>query len=92
MRSGGPDQQSQKGADKVLGDVVEAYIGAIILADWKNDIDWDGYVDGTRPSNFDIAEAWLTALWLPILLEEDPNIMVSQGQKRSTTCSSTFPA
>lgn len=32
-------------------------------------------------SGFDIAEAWLTALWVPILLEEDPNLAVVTNRK-----------
>ena len=47
--------RGNKGLNKILGDVFEAYIAAIVLSDPEH-----GFVR---------AEAWLTALWTPKLLE-----------------------
>lgn len=47
--------RGNKGLNKILGDVFEAYIAAIILSDLEH--------------GFARAEAWLTALWAPKLLE-----------------------
>jgi ribonuclease-3 len=46
--------KGNKGFNKVLGDVFEAYLAAVIVADSEN--------------GFAIAEKWLTALWAPKLL------------------------
>jgi ribonuclease-3 len=47
--------RGNKGLNKILGDVFEAYIAAIVLSDAEN--------------GFTRAEAWLTALWAPKLVE-----------------------
>jgi ribonuclease-3 len=47
--------RGNKGLNKILGDVFEAYIAAIVLSDPEH-----GFVR---------AEAWLTALWTPKLLQ-----------------------
>jgi ribonuclease-3 len=47
--------RGNKGLNKILGDVFEAYIAAIVLSDAEN--------------GFARAEAWLTALWAPKLVE-----------------------
>lgn len=47
--------KGNKGWNKILGDVFEAYVAAVILADAE---------DG-----FSVVEAWLTALWAPKILE-----------------------
>ena len=47
--------RGNKGLNKILGDVFEAYIAAIVLSDPEN--------------GFAIAETWLTALWAPKLME-----------------------
>ncbi|KAF2205589.1 ribonuclease III [Delitschia confertaspora ATCC 74209] len=49
------DEHLDKGWTKILADVFEAYVAAIILADPEN--------------GFWVAEAWLTELWAPQLLE-----------------------
>ena len=56
--------RGNKGLNKILGDVFEAYIAAIVLSDPEN--------------GFARAEAWLTALWTPKLLE------AAASQKYST--------
>lgn len=57
---------------------LQAYIGAIILSDRDFEAPEDGQ---PTMSGFEEAEAWLTALWVPILLEEDPNIAVVVNRK-----------
>ena len=47
--------KGNKGFNKVVGDVFEAYVAAVILSDVE---------DG-----FSVAEKWLTSLWAPKLLE-----------------------
>lgn len=47
--------RGNKGLNKILGDVFEAYIAAIVLSDAEH--------------GFARAEAWLTALWAPKLVE-----------------------
>lgn len=47
--------RGNKGLNKILGDVFEAYIAAIVLSDPEH--------------GFARAEAWLTALWAPKLVE-----------------------
>lgn len=47
--------RGNKGLNKILGDVFEAYIAAIVLSDPEQ--------------GFARAEAWLTALWAPKLIE-----------------------
>lgn len=52
--------KSNKGFNKILGDVFEAYVAAVVLSDLEN--------------GFSTAEKWLTALWAPKLqyaLEHD---------------------
>jgi ribonuclease-3 len=63
--------RGNKGLNKILGDVFEAYIAAIVLSDPEH-----GFVR---------AEAWLTALWTPKLLEtqetrkyRNPNLVLQQ--------------
>jgi len=56
--------RGNKGLNKILGDVFEAYIAAIVLSDPEN--------------GFARAEAWLTALWAPKLVE------AAASQKYST--------
>ena len=51
--------QGNKGFNKVLGDVFEAYVAAVVLSDTKH-----GYAE---------AEKWLTALWAPKLEEAAKN-------------------
>ncbi|KAL8945787.1 MAG: hypothetical protein Q9222_007719 [Ikaeria aurantiellina] len=56
-----PEIQRKKGADdkkwiKVLGDIFEAYVAAVIISDPAN--------------GFAIAEKWLSELWEPLLLKE----------------------
>ena len=51
--------KGNKGFNKVLGDVFEAYLAAVILSDVE-----DGFA---------IAEKWLTALWAPKLLDAMKN-------------------
>lgn len=59
-------EQKGKAVQKILADVFEAYVAAIILSD---------PVDG-----FKRAEEWLTNLWTPILLQElGPNASHNQG-------------
>ena len=48
-----------KGFNKVMGDVFEAYIAAVILSDVEH--------------GFAVAEKWLTALWAPKLVENAPS-------------------
>ena len=47
--------KGNKGFNKVLGDVFEAYVAAVVLSDVE-----DGFA---------VAEKWLTALWAPKLVE-----------------------
>ena len=47
--------KGNKGWNKVLGDVFEAYVAAVVLAD--------------EDEGFSVAEKWLTALWAPKLVE-----------------------
>nr|OQO07768.1 hypothetical protein B0A51_17409 [Rachicladosporium sp. CCFEE 5018] len=47
--------KGNKGLNKILGDVFEAYIAAVILSDAEH--------------GFAIVEKWLTALWAPKLME-----------------------
>ncbi|KAM3421388.1 hypothetical protein BST61_g1784 [Cercospora zeina] len=70
--------RGNKGFNKILGDVFEAYVAAIVLSDF----DAKGY---------DTAEQWCVALWAPKLLkalEQDPSIhhneSSSQADARST--------
>ncbi|CAD0096810.1 unnamed protein product [Aureobasidium mustum] len=56
LKAGGGERELSKASGKILADVFEAYVAAIILSD---------PVDG-----FKRAETWLTELWAPILLRE----------------------
>lgn len=56
LKAGGGERELGKASGKILADVFEAYVAAIILSD---------PVDG-----FKRAETWLTELWAPILLRE----------------------
>ncbi|KAK6430050.1 hypothetical protein LTR95_013803 [Oleoguttula sp. CCFEE 5521] len=47
--------KGNKGLNKILGDVFEAYIAAVILSDAEN--------------GFAVVEKWLTALWAPKLID-----------------------
>ncbi|KAL8712826.1 MAG: hypothetical protein Q9220_003034 [cf. Caloplaca sp. 1 TL-2023] len=56
-----PEMQNMKGADdkkwiKILGDIFEAYVAAVIVSDPEH--------------GFATAEKWLTELWEPLLLKE----------------------
>jgi len=51
--------RGNKGFNKVLGDVFEAYIAAVVLSDLE--------------SGFAVAEKWMTALWAPKLYEAAQN-------------------
>lgn len=48
--------QNPKGAGKILADVFEAYVAAVVLSDPQH--------------GFERVETWLTELWAPILLKE----------------------
>lgn len=48
-----------KGFNKVMGDVFEAYVAAVIMSDVEH--------------GFAVAEVWLTALWAPKLIENEPS-------------------
>ncbi|KAK6002494.1 hypothetical protein QM012_001244 [Aureobasidium pullulans] len=56
LKAGGGERELGKASGKILADVFEAYVAAVILSD---------PVDG-----FKRAETWLTELWAPILLRE----------------------
>jgi ribonuclease-3 len=56
LKAGQGERELAKASGKILADVFEAYVAAIILSDPQ---------DG-----FKRAEIWLTELWAPILLEE----------------------
>ncbi|KAG9636984.1 hypothetical protein KCU69_g19389, partial [Aureobasidium melanogenum] len=56
LKAGGGERELGKASGKILADVFEAYVAAVILSD---------PVDGFRR-----AETWLTELWAPILLRE----------------------
>ncbi|KAK5121886.1 hypothetical protein LTR85_004457 [Meristemomyces frigidus] len=47
--------RGNKGFNKILGDVFEAYVAAVVLSDHEE--------------GFAVAEKWMTALWAPKLLE-----------------------
>jgi ribonuclease III len=49
-------EDKDKGWSKILADVFEAYVAAVVLSDADN-------------NGFEIAEKWLTELWAPQLLE-----------------------
>lgn len=48
-------ERGNKGANKVLGDVFEAYVAAVVLSD--------------PDEGFAVAESWMTGLWAPKLVE-----------------------
>ncbi|KAG9900923.1 hypothetical protein KCU94_g8257, partial [Aureobasidium melanogenum] len=56
LKAGGGERELGKASGKILADVFEAYVAAVILSD---------PVDGFRR-----AETWLIELWAPILLRE----------------------
>lgn len=58
--------KGNKGFNKVLGDVFEAYVAAIVKSDLEN--------------GFAIVEKWLTALWAPKLEEAVKNDRLSSSQ------------
>lgn len=79
--------RGNKGLNKILGDVFEAYIAAIVLSDPEN--------------GFARAETWLTALWAPKLLEaagsqkyNNPSLTLhtADDASRQTTYSPTAKA
>ena len=51
------NREPSKSWTKVMGDIFEAYVAAIIISDSEN--------------GFSIAERWLTELWAPMLSDED---------------------
>lgn len=53
-------KSGNKGFNKVMGDVFEAYVAAVILSDVEH--------------GFAVGEKWLTALWAPKLLKDAPTI------------------
>ncbi|CAD0114788.1 unnamed protein product [Aureobasidium uvarum] len=65
LKAGDGERELAKASGKILADVFEAYIAAIILSD---------PVDG-----FKRAESWLTELWAPILLREFGPISAEGG-------------
>lgn len=58
--------QNPKGAGKILADVFEAYVAAVVLSDPVH--------------GFERAENWLTELWAPILLKEFAPISETTAQ------------
>lgn len=65
-----------KGLNKVLGDVFEAYLAAVIQSDVEN--------------GFAVAEKWLTALWAPKLLEHVPRDDTSDATSSPTDSSASY--
>ena len=61
----------------------QAYVGALVLSEWDYVAPEHGLhtTASTPTAGFERAEAWLTSLWVPILLEEDPNIAVVVNRK-----------
>lgn len=66
--------RGNKGLNKILGDVFEAYIAAIVLSDAEH--------------GFARAEAWLTGLWAPKLVEaaasqkySNPSLVLQKDEK-----------
>ncbi|KAF2208158.1 hypothetical protein CERZMDRAFT_101612 [Cercospora zeae-maydis SCOH1-5] len=65
--------RGNKGFNKILGDVFEAYVAAIVLSDF----DAKGY---------DTAEQWCVALWAPKLLkamDQDPSAHHTESQSKA---------
>ena len=61
-------RQRQKVWTKVLGDVFEAYVAAVVLSDSEN--------------GFNTAENWLVALWMPKLPEQNQAIQDNPDAKQ----------
>lgn len=96
-----------KAEEKMMGDLVEAYIGALVLGGSPVPLEAgqtgmgsrDGFETVSFPRCFGAgdrcfptknlavgadnsqAEEWLTALWVPTLMEEDPHVKVVENRK-----------
>lgn len=67
--------KGNKGYNKILGDVFEAYVAAVIKSDFEH--------------GFAIAEKWLTGLWIPKLKEATRNDRFSNIQSNGGPSHST---
>lgn len=63
--------------EKILADVMEAYVAAVVLTGDEAAANAETEVEG----GFQVAEAWLTALWVPVLLEENLDLYVVTNRK-----------